>query len=108
MAPAFAIPADKPAPLARIAVGNTSPERRNVVELGPAFMEKLNRKNPAKIKIKLGISTRLLLPEMANKYRPIAIPKKPIICRVNLPILSTNKIAIKKPIIRKISTIAEP
>jgi hypothetical protein len=47
-APALATAAAKPAPLARIEVGNTSPESRNVVELGPAFIIRLKMKNPLK------------------------------------------------------------
>lgn len=91
-APDFAIAADNPAPLARIEVGKTSPESRKVVELGPAFIEKLKIKNPVKTKIKL----ELLTPAKAKRNKPKAIPMKPKICSLILPILSTNKTAAKK------------
>jgi hypothetical protein len=47
VAPILAIPAAKPLAVARNCVGNKMGARVNVVELGPAFIHKLNRMNPA-------------------------------------------------------------
>src|SRR6266487_989932 len=47
VAPILATPAAKPLAVARNCVGTKMGARVNVVELGPAFINKLNRMNPA-------------------------------------------------------------
>src|SRR6266550_989028 len=47
VAPILATPAAKPLAVARSCVGNKLGASVNVVELGPAFINKLNRMNPA-------------------------------------------------------------
>ena len=47
VAPSFATPAANPLAVARNCVGNRIGARVNVVALGPAFINKLNRMNPA-------------------------------------------------------------
>ena len=107
VAPSLAMPAANPPAVPRNCVGNSIGASVNVVELGPAFISKLNRMNPAKTS---GMCKPALVRPTAatNTNMPTAMPAKPIACIRMRPNRGTDQIPSRKPNSKNKSIMALP
>jgi len=92
----FATPAANPPAVPRNSVGNNIGASVNVVELGPAFISRLNIMNPPNTS---GMCKLEFVRPIAatNTNIPAAMPAKPITCIRMRPNRGTNQTPSRKP-----------
>lgn len=96
VAPSFATPAANPPAVPRNCVGNNIGANVKVVELGPAFMSRLNRMNPANTNGMCKLE--FVRPTAPNRINiPAAMPAKPMICMRIRPNRGTIQTPSRKP-----------